>query len=136
MAAIPAPYLNISACCITPWKSIGFLKDIPDRKKYKLYKRICRKIIVLIKCMFSLLGKHKRKLTSMSLPINRVWSEKTLYWNTVSQKIKKSPGQKNLWNQINQFHEKIFWQKSNFCNFKNGQKSIFELGKCLKLPKM
>ena len=25
---------------------------------------------------------------------------------------------------------------SNFCNFKNGQKSIFQLGKSLKLPKM
>ena len=53
---------------------------------------------------------------------------------------------------INQFHEtrpkklvksnksisrkKIFWRKSIFCNFKNGQKSIFELGKSLKLSKM
>ena len=35
----------------------------------------------------------------------------------------------------NQFHE-IFWPNSIFCNFKNGQKSISELGKCLKLPKM
>ena len=49
------------------------------------------------------------------------------------QKIKKSPGQKN---QIYQFHEKIFWPKSIFCNFKNDQKSIFELVKSLKLPKM
>ena len=30
----------------------------------------------------------------------------------------------------------IFWPKSIFCNFKNGQKPIFELGKSLKLPKM
>ena len=50
--------------------------------------------------------------------------------------VKKSPGQKYSWNQINQFHDKIFWPKSIFCNFKNGQKSIFELGKSLKLPKM
>ena len=35
-----------------------------------------------------------------------------------------------------QFHEKIFGTKSIFCNFKNGQKSIFELEKSLKLPKM
>ena len=27
-------------------------------------------------------------------------------------------------------------QNPFFCNFKNGQKSIFELGKSLKLPKM
>ena len=31
--------------------------------------------------------------------------------------------------QINQFHEKIFWPNSIFCNFKNRQKSIYELGK-------
>ena len=30
----------------------------------------------------------------------------------------------------------FFWTNSIFCNFKNGQKSIFELGKSLKLPKM
>ena len=35
---------------------------------------------------------------------------------------------KNLWNQIKSISRIIF-----FCNFKNGQKSIFELG---KLPKM
>ena len=28
----------------------------------------------------------------------------------MGQKIKKSPGQKSSWNQINQFHEKIFVQ--------------------------
>ena len=55
---------------------------------------------------------------------------------TVGQKIKKSPGQKDSWNQINQFHEIFLWPNSIFCNFKNGQKSIFELGKSLKLPKM
>ena len=52
--------------------------------------------------------------------------------STVGQKILKSLGQKN---QINQFHEKKI-QKSIFCHLKNGQKSIFELGKSLKLTKM
>ena len=32
--------------------------------------------------------------------------------------------------------KKNSWPNSIFCNFKNGQKSIFELGKRLKLPKM
>jgi len=50
--------------------------------------------------------------------------------------LKKSRPKKNSWNQINQFHEKFFWPNSIFCNFKNGQKSIFELGKSLKPPKM
>ena len=55
---------------------------------------------------------------------------------TVGQKILKSPGQKNSWNQINQFcKKKTFWPNSIFCNFKNGQKSIFELGKSLKVAK-
>ena len=31
---------------------------------------------------------------------------------------------------------KFFWSNFIFCNFKNDQKSIFELGKSLKLPKM
>ena len=57
-------------------------------------------------------------------------------WFTAGYKIWKSPGQKNSWNQINQFHEKTFWPNSIFCNFKTGQKSIFELGKSLKLPNM
>ena len=49
----------------------------------------------------------------------------------------KSPGQKNSWNQIlNQFHEIFFDQIPFFCSIKNDQKSIFELGKSLKLPEM
>ena len=32
----------------------------------------------------------------------------------VGQKIKKSPGQKNSWNHINQFHEEFFGQISFF----------------------
>ena len=32
--------------------------------------------------------------------------------------------------------QKIIFTNSIFCNFKNGQKSIFELGKNLKLPEM
>ena len=54
----------------------------------------------------------------------------------VAHKIKKSPGQKNSWNQINQFHEKMFSPNSIFWNFKYGQKAIFEMGKSLKLPEM
>ena len=58
------------------------------------------------------------------------------YTYTVGQKIWKSPGQKNSWNQVNQFHELFFfWPNSIFCNFKSGQKSIFELGKCFKTAK-
>ena len=34
--------------------------------------------------------------------------------NTVGQKIKKSSGQKNSWNQINQIHEKIFFDQIPF----------------------
>ena len=37
--------------------------------------------------------------------------------------------------EINQFHEKEFDQNPFFCNFKNGQKSIFELGKKFKTAK-
>ena len=47
--------------------------------------------------------------------------------------IKSRP--KSSWNQINQFQKKID-KNPIFCNFNNGQKSIFELGKGLKLPKM
>ena len=53
-------------------------------------------------------------------------------------KFKKVQGKRTLvLNQINQFHEKNFltkiFAKSIFCNFKNGQKSIFELGESLKM---
>ena len=44
------------------------------------------------------------------------------------ENLKKSRS-KNLWNQINQFHEKYFGPNSIFSDFKNGQKSIFERGK-------
>ena len=52
------------------------------------------------------------------------------------RKFKKVQAKKNSWNQINQFYEILFWPNSIFCHFKNGQKSIFELGKSLKLLKM
>ena len=58
------------------------------------------------------------------------------YVHTKSQKIKKSLGQKNSWNQINRFQEIFFRPSSIFCNYKNDQKSIFELEKSLKLPEM
>ena len=54
---------------------------------------------------------------------------------TAGQKIKKSSDQKNLWNQVNQFHEKVFGQIPFFALSKIAL-SIFELGKNLKVPKM
>ena len=68
-------------------------------------------------------------------------SFKNMFFNflkteAVGQKILKSPGQKNSCKQKNQFHEKKFFTKIHFCNFKNGQKSIFELGKSSKLPEI
>ena len=51
----------------------------------------------------------------------------TKHTHTVGQKIKKNPGQKSSWNQINQFPE-IFFAISKMA--KN------ELEKSLKLPKM
>ena len=55
------------------------------------------------------------------------------YFNTGSSmySVYNGPGQKNSWNQINQFYEKKIYQNPFFSNFKNGQKSIFELGKSL-----
>ena len=62
------------------------------------------------------------KLTFLSLFV-----KKTLSHNSgVDQKIKKSSVQKkNSWNQINQFHEILFWPNSIFCNFKNCPKINF-----------
>ena len=73
-------------------------------------------------------------LDSNSETVSNVRSEDN--HNTAGQKILKSPGKKNSWNQINQFDEQFFWPNSIFCNFKNDQKSILELGKSLKLSKM
>ena len=49
---------------------------------------------------------------------------------------KKSSGQKTREIKEFNFTKKIFWPNSIFCDFKNGQKSCFELGKSLKLPEM
>ena len=43
---------------------------------------------------------------------------------------------KKLMKSNNSISQKIFWPKSIYYNFKNGQKSIFELGKSLKRQKM
>ena len=51
------------------------------------------------------------------------------------ENFKKVQTKKNLSNQINQFHE-LFLTKSILCNFKNGQKLIFELAKSLKVLKI
>ena len=55
---------------------------------------------------------------------------------TAGQKIEKSPGKKKLVKSNKSIRRNIFWPNSIFCNFKNGQKSIFELEKSLKLPRM
>ena len=52
------------------------------------------------------------------------------------ENLKKSRPKKLVKSNKSISRKKIFWPNSNFCNFKNGQKSIFEEGKCLKLPKM
>ena len=48
----------------------------------------------------------------------------------------KTQGQKLVKSNKSISRKKFFWPNSIFCNFKNGKKSIFELGKSLKLPKM
>ena len=51
---------------------------------------------------------------------------------TVGPEKLKKPKQKNSWNQIvDQFHQNILTNAilSISCYFKNGEKSIFELGK-------
>ena len=52
------------------------------------------------------------------------------------ENLKKSRPKKNLVKSNKSISRKNFWPNSIFCNFKNGQKPIFELGKSLKLPKM
>ena len=57
------------------------------------------------------------------------------YIHSGPEALKKSRPKK-LVKSNKSISRKFFWPKSIFCNFKNGQKSIFELGKSLKLPKM
>ena len=52
------------------------------------------------------------------------------------ESLKKSRPKKNLVKSNKSISRKKFLTKIHLCNFKNGQKSIFELGKSLKLPKM
>ena len=51
------------------------------------------------------------------------------------ENVKKSRPKKLVKSNKSSFTE-FFSPNSIFCNFKNGQKSIFELGKRLKLTKM
>ena len=55
----------------------------------------------------------------------KITLEKTPYFTVVGQKIEKSPGQKNLWNQINQFHENFFLAKFHFLRFQKWPKINF-----------
>ena len=50
-----------------------------------------------------------------------------------ARKLKKKSRPKKLLKSNTSISRKIFLPNSIFCNFKNGQKSIFELGKSLKL---
>ena len=54
----------------------------------------------------------------------------------MGQKINKSLGQKKLVKSNKSISRKKFGPNFIFCDFKNGQKSIFELAKSLKLPEM
>ena len=51
------------------------------------------------------------------------------------ENLKKSRAKK-LVKSNKSIHKKKFWPNSTFCNFKNGQKLIFDLGKSLKQPEM
>ena len=81
----------------------------------------------------------KRRKALFNLPYTHFLADsgspKIGFWFARSA-TKFTAGQKNSCSQINQFHEKIFWPNSIFGDFKNGQKSIFELGKRLKVPEM
>ena len=60
-----------------------------------------------------------------------------LFFRYTYQKIKKKSRPKKLVKSnryVNQFHD-FFLPNSIFCNFKNGQKSIFELGEKFKTAK-
>ena len=52
------------------------------------------------------------------------------------ENLKKSRPKKLMKSDKSISQKIFFYQIPFFCNFKNGQKSIFELGKSLKLPEM
>ena len=52
------------------------------------------------------------------------------------ENLKKFRPKKNLWIQINQFHENFFDQIPFFCNFKMAKNQFLNRKKSLKLPKM
>ena len=77
------------------------------------------------------------KLRTMMMSDMGRWIIFFFSWNCWHyRKYKKVQAKKNYEVKINRFHEILFWPNSIFCNFKIGQKSIFELKKCLKMPKM
>ena len=90
-------------------------------------------------CIFLLCLKNEILSTILTRKID-LWSffsrVKILVWHSGPENLKKSRAKKNSWNKINQFHEKIFFdQIPFFCNFKNDQKSIFELGRKFRIGK-
>ena len=102
----------------------------PAVQTYSRYYNVTLQYNSSYACDFDIIWKKGKNsiLQKYFMRIFEVWSDNI---SQKARKIKKSPGQKNSWNQINQLHE-----NSIFCNFKNSQKSIFELGKSLKLPKI
>ena len=59
-------------------------------------------------------------------------------WDHIFFKDSKAPKKSNIpkaaFDEVNSYLKKKKFTKSIFCDFKNGQKSIFELGKSLRVP--
>ena len=85
------------------------------------------------KCFFPTL-----KQQELQQQINKTYviltKNKTMH--TVGQKILKKSRPKKLVKSNKSISRIIYLAEFQFFNFQNGQKSIFELGKSLKLPKM
>ena len=81
---------------------------------------ICKKIMKNFKCFV------RRNLFLMT-------KSKCTQW---AKKLKKSRSKKLMKSNKSISRKVFFWPNSIFGNFKNGQKSIFVEGTCLKLPEI
>ena len=73
--------------------------------------------------------------TRLAIMVNGSFKCHGYYMHTQwARKLKKSRAKKLV--KSNKSISRIFLPNSIFCNFKNGQKLIYELGQSLKLPKM
>ena len=110
-----------------PWKTITNQEKI----KFKSLgaSQICTKFV---KYLPPFLPKYESDLAvccnSKSVP--------QLLKHSGPENLKKSRPKKLVKSNKSISRKKIFWPNSISCHFKNGQKSIFELEKSLKLPKM